>query len=54
MNFDKVRKNLSFWNSKALFQEEKKKTLFCPNLILDNITIGENTKIMKIKQREID
>ena len=54
MNFDKVRKNLSFWNSEALFQEKKKKTLFCPNLILDNITIGENTIIMKIKQREID
>jgi len=49
VNFDKVRKNLSLWNSKALFHEKKKKkTLFYPNLLLDNITVGENTIIMEI------
>ena len=48
MNFDKVRENLSLWNFEALFHGKKKKTRFCPNLLLDNITVGENTIIMEI------
>jgi len=48
VNFDQVRKNLSLWNFEALFHGKKKKTLFCPNLLLNNITVGENTIIMEI------